>query len=507
MESIKTILIVDDDPHVRIVLDGMLYGQNFNLVHASNGMEALAKATETIPDLILLDVVMPDMDGFEVCQRLRADPILAEVPVLMLTGLDNRDARLQGIKAGADDFIAKPFDSIELQARIQTIVRLNRYRRLLNERARFEWVVEHAEDGYLIINSNMQILYANSQARFYLALLAKPTKEITETFFDLVAKQYLCNPKEAWATWPMEINPQIPRYLVRPETATAHTFWLQVDLIEMANNLTEEYLVRLHNITNTILSRRIVWAFHEQISHKLKTPLNYLTLSLDYLAAEHCKMSDAKRGQFINTARDGVSRLESEITDIFQFMEAVNSSQPGQTECSVTKILAIIEETSTTLEIGSVSILYTPPSYSPVYLDKDDDSNNDVYVVMSERAMQLILTEILENAKKFHPEQSPKLEIKIAVVSWQNHLAKDKSEGLRLCICDDGVNLSPEQLAQIWIPYYQGDKYFTGEVGGMGLGLSMVASLIWSVGGTCQAYNCSQGAGIIIELTVPLSIV
>ena len=78
--------------------------QGYHLAFARNGPEALAKAAELVPDLILLDVMMPGMDGFAVCRHLRADPLLAKVPVIMVTALDDRDPRLQGIEAGADDF-------------------------------------------------------------------------------------------------------------------------------------------------------------------------------------------------------------------------------------------------------------------------------------------------------------------------------------------------------------------------------------------------------------------
>jgi DNA-binding response OmpR family regulator len=138
MRHDSTILIVDDEAVMRDTLEGLLLAQNYNLALAGNGAEALAKAAELTPDLILLDVMMPDMDGFEVCQRLRTDPLLAEVPIIMVTALDDRESRLQGIKAGADDFVTKPFDVVELQARVQTITRLNRYRRLLMERNKFE---------------------------------------------------------------------------------------------------------------------------------------------------------------------------------------------------------------------------------------------------------------------------------------------------------------------------------------------------------------------------------
>jgi len=161
MSEITTILIVDDEPAGRETLEALLSSQAYQLRFAGNGPDALTQAAAQPPDLILLDVMMPGMDGFAVCQRLRADPLLGEVPIIMLTALDDRTSRLQGIEAGADDFISKPFDRVELRARVRTITRLNRYRRLLAERARFARVIELAPDGILIVDSVGAIVLAN----------------------------------------------------------------------------------------------------------------------------------------------------------------------------------------------------------------------------------------------------------------------------------------------------------------------------------------------------------
>jgi CheY-like chemotaxis protein len=131
MKTTSTILIVDDEPVGQKALEGLLLPLEYNLAFAGNGLEALTKAAALIPDLILLDVMMPAMNGFETCRRLRAHPFLADVPIIMVTALDDHDSRLQGLEAGADDFLAKPFDRVALRARVKTIVRLNRYRRLL----------------------------------------------------------------------------------------------------------------------------------------------------------------------------------------------------------------------------------------------------------------------------------------------------------------------------------------------------------------------------------------
>ncbi len=156
-----SILIVDDDTAGRETLAALLQVQSYKIMLAANGAECLALAAAAPPDLILLDVMMPGMDGYEVCRRLRVTPGLSEVPIILLTALDDRESRLRGIEAGADDFISKPFDRVELRARVAAIVRLNRYRRLVHERSKFEQMVELAPNGLAVLDADGCILLAN----------------------------------------------------------------------------------------------------------------------------------------------------------------------------------------------------------------------------------------------------------------------------------------------------------------------------------------------------------
>src|SRR5512133_23803 len=134
----STILIVDDEYSGRETLQSVLEGEGYNLVMAENGPQAIEKAKSILPDVILLDVMMPGMTGFEVCERIRNDPQVAEIPIIILTALDDRESLLTGLKSGADDFISKPFDRFELRARLIGITRLNRYHKLTQEREKLQ---------------------------------------------------------------------------------------------------------------------------------------------------------------------------------------------------------------------------------------------------------------------------------------------------------------------------------------------------------------------------------
>jgi len=161
MNTTRSILIVDDEPRARELLDALLVNDDYLILHAPNGERALALAVQFQPDVVLLDVMMPHMDGYEVCRRLRADPKVRHVPIIMLTALDDPESRLKGFKAGADDYLSKPYDALELRTRLRSITRLNRFRLLSEERARFEAVVNAAPDGIVLADRRGDVVLTN----------------------------------------------------------------------------------------------------------------------------------------------------------------------------------------------------------------------------------------------------------------------------------------------------------------------------------------------------------
>ncbi len=136
--SSTTILVIDDDPVAQTSLGALLSKEPYTLVYAEGGEDGIKKARQIKPDVILLDMMMPDIDGFEVCRKIRECASIAEIPIVMITTLDDRASQLEGIEAGADGFMSKPYDRLELVIRLKSITRLNRYRKLAEQRNKIE---------------------------------------------------------------------------------------------------------------------------------------------------------------------------------------------------------------------------------------------------------------------------------------------------------------------------------------------------------------------------------
>jgi DNA-binding response OmpR family regulator len=169
-ETHGRVLVIDDTESARVTLDALLRHEGYELLEASSGEAGLELAAREHPDAIVLDVMMPGMDGFTVCERLRANPDLAHIPVLMVTALAESQSRRRAIEVGADDIIAKPFERWELRARLGTLVRLGRAQRGVRERERLLWIIDRARTGFALLDANGTVRHANRKFRELLGL-------------------------------------------------------------------------------------------------------------------------------------------------------------------------------------------------------------------------------------------------------------------------------------------------------------------------------------------------
>ncbi len=474
MKEVGCILIVDD---TQGTLGTLLARDHYQLLFATHTSEAFEHAARHTPDLILLEASTAVAAQFDLCHRIRHYPKLAETPMVLL--LEQRDNALmqQALAAGIDDFIIRPYDEIEVLARVRTLARLNHYHQVLSEWSRFEWVVEQTEDGYLLLKNGDDIVYANSSARLYLSLLRD---DLTgESLLKQEKALYQLEPMGAWENWPQPNLAQTARYLVRPENSHQSSLWLQVDIVEFPTNKVDEQLVRLHNVSEQMNLERQIWTFQTLVSHKLRAPLNGL-VSLELLS--RTDLTQPRAHHLLNIANESAKRLRSQVIDILRYVDSSQLLMQTQKNLPLSGFAELVHRVSNELNLASLSVSVA-------------DELLKHKVNFSIEGVEMIMRELLTNAQKFHPQYSP--EIIVSIIPHDNNM-------VQLRVTDNGRCLSNDELIKAWTPYYQVEKSFTGEVKGMGLGLAMIARLVWSRGGHCQLRNRVDKQGIIVEFTLPL---
>jgi putative two-component system response regulator len=160
MEIKPVILIVDDQPQNIELIEAHLVNENYDIVTAVNGKDALKKLSENVIDMILLDVMMPEMDGFEVTRNIRQDEKYRLLPIILVTALHETENRVRGIEAGCDDFISKPFEKTLLLARIRSLLKVKNYNDLI-EKYRIELESKVAEKTNELTDTYTKIKHAS----------------------------------------------------------------------------------------------------------------------------------------------------------------------------------------------------------------------------------------------------------------------------------------------------------------------------------------------------------
>jgi two-component system cell cycle response regulator len=506
------ILIVDDSVTDRQILAEILTLRGYT-PHTLSQDEVSPESVATLaPALVILDT-----GAFGTYTRLQE--LAAWTMPVLFSGIVGGDMDRGAVfAAGGADYLAKPFRSTEVITRVEMHLALQRAQQqvaaeatarqeaeaalrsaheILNRRtaestatlraseAMFRYLLGRVNDGYVIVNDQEQILYANLKAQVYLGLGREIDRTAPPAFLDLIAQQYRREPQAAWELWPkkMFINKApVPLYLVRPETQVAKAFWLQVEILDISAGLGTEAgrIICLTDITEKTSLQEELNRFHAVIAHKLRTPLVPIYTGLTFLLEQVPTMSQDDILMFIQNAAEGAEHLYNEVEQIVRYLGAPRIATPDLA-FSLADFGALIERIGNELLLSDITI-------------SGLEAVQDVHLKLSSWSLEAILWEILENAKKFHPRNMPVIMINVARTGVQQ---------VQIQVWDDGVTLSPEQLVHMWMPYYQGDKFATGQVAGMGLGLSMVATYVWSVGGSCHSFNREDGPGIAIELVLP----
>ena len=279
MEDKPVILVVDDQPQNIELLQAYLFRQDYEIVKALSGKEALEKLSANQIDLVLLDIMMPGMSGLEVLEKLRADKKTKAIPVVMVTALNETRDKVKALETGCDDFISKPFDRVELLARIKSILKISDYLRQLDEKDKFKAIVDKVSDGIVICRPDYSIRDSNAAILKYFNITGPENINLVEMLFRdysvSINKEVLKDLKVAHKTFDIQ----------RQKSETAEALYLEanMDLIKNPSGELLSIVFILRDVTVTRIKELLKQDALMLISHKLRTPLGVISGNISLL--------------------------------------------------------------------------------------------------------------------------------------------------------------------------------------------------------------------------------
>ena len=476
MDKKPRILVVDDEEMNVKLLAANLIPRGYEVLKADNGEEALRILSEQDVDLVLLDVMMPGISGFEVTRRIRADERLRLVPVILITALKDTADRIAGIEAGCDDFISKPFDKNEVLARVQTLLKMSYYRALLDEKEKFEYVVQNMDNGIIVFNRDMKIALINKKAK---ALLMIDAVKDDFNFLRHIKGVFEIEDQLLSDRFGLQL---ITFELQRPETEKFKALYLTIRTSVIRNPAGEisSMVMIIEDITEKRKEEIMKNNFFSLISHKLRTPITVMQESVAMLAEGIFDPLSEKQKKAVNGLRNKTYVLKGLMEKLLGF----TTVETGEFEAG-----------REVIELKS----YLPDLLNPlVGLIKDkqvrlqiDCQADDLKLNVNTMYLDLVLGNLAENAIKFNDKEQIMLTVS----------AKRLGNKAAIAVSDNGPGIPPEEQEKIFSRFYQIDKYFTGNVEGVGLGLALVKKIVeYYDGNIVVESQIGNGARFILTL-------
>ena len=471
------ILVVDDYPANVKLLERNLRTAGYETVAAYDGQEALDKVKTEKPDLVLLDIMLPKIDGFEVCRRLRADEATAVIPIIMITALMETEDRIRGLEAGGDDFISKPFDRGELLARVKSLLQIKYYRSMLAEREKFHAVIQDLSHGIIITDGQWRIQTISRRAA---ELLGRPDEDLTgRDLADVLAAWQVEPSLEALRqTVVRSVTIELAQEDVRPPRYLAGRY----TRIEGSHGELFNGALVFRDISEMRQKEKLKRDFLALITHKLKTPL---TIVGGYLRL----IDQRKYGEVPPAMAEAVKISMAKVQELGDLIE---------------KVLSYAGLTATELERSGrlVALDGLIDRLSRRVQERYPGRQVDWVITLPpglprarapEELLFIVLDNLMDNAAKFSQKRDVRVEVSAREI---------EDRQLEVSVRDDGPGIRPQDYEQIFQDFSQLEDVFTGNIAGMGLGLATAKRLVISWGGRIN-FESSPGHGSRFFFTVP----
>ncbi len=481
MASVEYILIVDDDPAILSMTRRTLEAAGYRVLTASDGETGLQLAAQYRPAVVLLDVSMPKLDGFEVCRRIKSDPELASIYVAIVSASRvDLESKIAGLEIGADDYLVRPIPSRELQARVRAMLRIYRAEESVRQRERqLHELIANNVDGMLVINAEGQVLFANPAASQLLN--RSPAQLIGEAIgLPLVsvgehAEIELLQPDGSTHTVEMRVAEIL--WEGRPA-------WLASLRDISARKQAEEKLRAA--LAELQRSNADLESFAHVVSHDLQEPLRMVTGFLSLLQERYRGRLDTDADEFIAFAVNGAKRMQRLIKDLLAYARLDSQETTFvPTDCEAV-LQQALDNLRVAIEENKATITHDPlPT-----------------VLGTEPQLVQLFQNLISNAIKFHAEEPPCVHISAqpGTEAEEGKWKRAERAVFVFSVRDNGIGIDPQYFERIFVIFQR--LHPRHQYDGSGIGLAACKRIVERHGGRIWVES-TPGKGSTFYFTLP----
>lgn len=494
--SVVTVLHVDDNEENRYVVNRLLFNAGYRVVEAATGAAALQAVTEQSPDLIILDVKLPDFDGFEVCRRLKANSLTASIPILHLsaTFVDSQ-YKAEGLDSGADAYLAQPVAPIELLATMRALLRIRRAEEAALLSAR-EWqtTFDAINDSVGLLDREGKFLRCNTAMTILLnkplgEILGCQHEELLQTSLGCIATTPLRQVQAKRQRESVEIECRDRWFLIildpilNEQQAFTGAVFILSDVSDRKRAEAErEKLLTLEKEARAQAEQanRLKDDFLATLSHELRSPLNAILGWTQLLSTgKFDAVTTAKGMETIERNAKAQVQLVEDLLDVSRIIQGKMRLNVQPLE-PIGVIAAAIETVRPAAEAKTIRLQSVlDPGAGPIAGDGD--------------RLQQVIWNLLSNAVKFTPKGG---RVQVRLERINSHV--------EIIVSDTGQGINPDFLPYLFERFTQADSSTTRAYTGLGLGLALVRHLVELHGGTVLAQSPGKGQGATFTVKLPL---
>ena len=486
-EKNNNILIADDEKSNLDTLFAVL-SPEYNIFLADNGIKTLELAEKILPDLILLDIVMPEIDGYEVLETLKKSPKAKNIPVIFLTGLEGKENEIKALALDAVDFIQKPFNSRLVRLRVRTHIKIiNQIKAIKKYTNNMELTLSKVE---AIVNNYKGIIWSvdidriitSFSGQFLKVIGIEPEfivgKKISGALKKFGSTEMLQKIEKTFSDGPQEWITEISGRMLQSHSMPMYNNdGNLIGIVGSSNDVTE--LIRL---SKALAATEEKDRFFARMSHEMRTPLNAV-IGLSELIIEQGGLSQETRENMEKVCNAGSSLLYM-VNDILD----ISKIESGKFQ------LVPVEYDTAGMIIDSITQSMMHKADKPIEFILNIEENLPQSLFGDEIRIKQILNNLLSNAFKYTREGSVEFNIKY------NH--KEDNGILDIFIKDTGIGISQENLKDIFNDYSQHDLSANRKIQGTGLGMPITKMLLDMMEGSISIES-EYGKGSIFYVRIP----